>query len=169
MRLASLLLLSIFLCFSCGNDDEPEKEGNCLTAEINGEEFTAQTTTGSFNVITIDYGNIGTQETRVLTIIGTIPSLSETTNTITLSFACSEFESNLDVVTSDADCGISLDYTEQSISNPSSSIVVTASTGAINIEEVTDDKIKGTFSFSGEDQNGAPYNITNGFFDTTIL
>ena len=76
MRLASLLLLSIFLCFSCGNDDEPEKEGNCLTAEINGEEFTAQTTTGTFNVITIDYGNLGTQETRVLTIIGTIACAS---------------------------------------------------------------------------------------------
>lgn len=169
MRLASLLLLSILLCFSCGNDDEPAKEGNCMTAVINGEEFTAESTTGTFNIITIEYNNLGTQETKVLTIIGTIPSITGVTKTITLNFACSEFEANLDVATSDADCGVGLSYNETSFTNPNDAIAVMAFSGAINIEEATDDKIRGTFSFSGEDQNGVAYNITDGFFDTTIL
>jgi len=168
MRLASLLLLSLLLCISCGKDDEPPKEGNCLTAVVDGEEFTAETTTGSFITTTIDYENLGSQETKLLTIIGTIPSLTGDTKTINLVFACSEFTSDLDLVDADSDCGIGMNYQVTSFTNPNSSTVVTALTGAVNVEEATDDKIRGTFTFSGEDQNGTSYSITDGFFDTTI-
>ncbi len=168
MRIASLLLLTLLLCFSCGKDDEPQKEGNCMTATIDGDDFTAESTTGTFITTNIDYENLGIQETRILTINGTIPSLTGDTKTITLAFACSEFTSDLDLVDSDSDCGIGMNYQVASFTDPNSSVVITASTGAVNVEEVTDDKIKGTFTFSGEDQNGTAYTITNGFFDTTI-
>lgn len=168
MRIASLLLLTLLLCISCGKDDEPQKEGNCMTATIDGDDFTAETTTGTFVTTNIDYENLGNQETRILTITGIIPSLTGDTETITLVFACSEFESDLDFVDSDSDCGIGMNYQITSFTNPNSSLVVTAITGGINVEEVTDDKITGTFTFSGEDQNGTAYSITNGFFDTTI-
>ncbi len=168
MRLATLMLLTVLLCFSCGKDNDVEKEGNCLNAVIDGEDFTAETTTGTFTITNIDYENLGNQETRLLTIIGTIPDLSGDTKTITLVFACSEFTSDLDYVESDADCGIGMNYQVTSFSNPAGSIAVVATEGSINVEEVTDSKIRGTFTFKGEDQNGTMYNITDGFFDTTI-
>jgi hypothetical protein len=169
MRLVNLLLLSLLLCMSCGDDDDMQKLGNCMTAEIDGADFTAETTTGTFVTTNIDYENLGDQETRILTITGVIPSLTGDTETITLVFACSEFSSNLDYVDSDADCGIGMNFQITSFTNPNSSQVITAAAGAINIEEVTDEKIKGTFNFTGEDQNGVAYSIANGFFDTTIL
>jgi len=169
MRLATLLLLSLLLCMSCGDDDEPLKEGNCLTAVIDGEDFTAETTTGTFIVTNIEYENLGNQETRLLTILGVIPGLTTDTRTIQLVFACSEFTSDLDVVDSDADCGIAISYNVTSITNPTSSVVVMATDGAINVESATDDQIRGTFSFTGEDQNGVAYSITDGFFDTSIV
>ena len=153
---------------SCGDDDDMEKVGNCLTAVIDGEEFTAESTTGTFVNTTIDYENLGLQETKLLTINGTIPSLTGDTKIINLIFACSEFTSDLDYVDSDEDCGIGMSYQITSFTNPNSSLVITAISGGINVEEATDDKIKGTFNFSGEDQNGTSYVITNGFFDTTI-
>jgi len=168
MRLASLFLLALLVCVSCGKDDEPQKEGNCLTANINGVEFTAETTVGTFVITEIDYENLGIQETKLLSIIGTVPSLTGETKTVNLAFACSELTSDLDYVDSDSDCGIGMNYQITSFTNPNGSTVVVATEGAINIEEVTEDKIKGTFTFKGEDQNGVVYNITNGFFDTTI-
>ncbi|MFK7771410.1 MAG: hypothetical protein AB8F94_04690 [Saprospiraceae bacterium] len=169
MRLASLMLLTLLLCFSCGKDDsDPEKEGNCLTATIDGDDFTAESTTATFITTNIEYENLGIQETRLLTITGTIPSLTGNTETITLAFACSEFSSDLDYVDSDSDCGIAMSYNITSFTDPNSSLVISSSTGAINVEEVTDEKIRGTFTFNGEDQNGGAYVITNGFFDTTI-
>jgi hypothetical protein len=154
---------------SCGDDDDMQKVGNCMTAEIDGADFTAETTTGTFVTTNIDYENLGDQETRILTITGIIPSLTGDTETITLVFACSEFSSDLDYVDSDADCGIGMNYQITSFTDPNSSLVITANEGAVNVEEVTDDKITGTFTFKGEDQNGTAYNITNGFFDTTII
>lgn len=169
MRLANLMLLTLLLCMSCGNDDELQKEGNCLTAKINGEDFTAETTVGTFNIINIEYGTSATQETRMLNIIGTVPSVTGDTKTITLNFACSEFTSELNIVETDSDCGIFLNYQNSSFTDPNAAFVVMAEdNGIVNIEEVSDEKIKGTFSFSGEDQDGNVYNITNGFFDTTI-
>lgn len=173
MRLATTLLLALLLLVSCGKDDETPAEepktGNCLTAVINGEEFTAQTTIGTAVTTTIDYETLGTQETRLLTIIGTIPNLSGDTKSINIIFACSEFTSDLDLVNSDSDCGVGMNYQVTSFNDPNSSIVAAAiDEGTINIQEVTNEKIKGTFTFKGEDQNGTAYNITNGFFDTTI-
>lgn len=169
MKCSILLLFPVLILMSCGGgDDEPQKVGNCLTAVIDGEDFTAETTTGTFIITNIDYETLGNQETRLLTINGTIPSLTGDTRTISLSFACSEFTSDLDFVESDSDCGIAMNYSIQSFTNPAGAIAVSATTGSINVEELTDTHIKGTFVFSGEDQNGVIYNITEGFFDTTI-
>jgi len=167
MRLATLLLLAILLCTSCGGDDDP-KEGNCLTATINGEEFVAETTTGTAITTTVNWGGLGDQETQSLTIIGTIPSVTGDTRTISLVFACSEFTSELDYVDTDAACGVGMDYSVTSFLDPNSSTATIATAGTISIEEVSADHIKGTFTFSGEDQNGVTYNITDGFFDTDI-
>ena len=168
MRLASLLLLTLLLCVSCGNDDEPEKEGNCMTAVIDGSDFSAESTTGAFINTTIDYGTAGEVETKILTITGTIPDLTTTTKTITLIFGCSEFTSDLNFVDTDSDCGVGMSYQITDFTDPNASLVIMGMEGGINVEEVTEDKIKGTFTFKGEDQNGTSYNITNGFFDTTI-
>ena len=141
-----------------------------MTATINGEDFTAETTTGVFTIINVEFGSLGVQETKNLTITGTIPSLTNAVETITLIFACSEFTSDLNIVDTDSDCGIGMNYTSQSLLDPNNSTVVMAiDDGQINVEEVTEERIRGTFSFSGEDQNGSTINITNGFFDTSIL
>ena len=169
MRLVTLFLLSLLLfTTSCGDDEDIQKEGNCLTAVVNGEDFTAESTTGVFNIINIEFENLGEQETRLLTITGTIPSLTGNTETITITFACSEFTSTLDVVDSDSDCGIGMNYQLTSFTDPNSSMVVTATSGTVNIEDDTNDRIRGTFTFTGDDQNGASFSITNGFFDTTV-
>lgn len=170
MKIVNLLFLTLLLCVSCGSDDdEMEKIGNCLNAEINGTEFVAETTTGIFTDIEIDYENLGVQQTKLLTITGVIPSLTGETKTVTLVFACSELSSTLDYVDTDADCGIGLNYSITNFIDPNSSIAIPATTGIINIQEVSDTQIKGTFHFSGEDQNGTAYEITNGFFDTSII
>ncbi len=170
MRLITLFFLTLILCTSCGgDDDEIQKEGNCLTAVINGEDFTAESTTGVFNIIDVNWEGLGDQETKLLTITGSIPSLTAETRTITLTFACSEFTSTLDYVDSSSDCGISMDYSVLNIADPNSSFAVPVTTGAINVEELTDDRIRGTFTFSGLDPDGTEYNFTNGFFDTTII
>lgn len=172
MKLLHLLLLPLLFCVACGNDDEPEpeKEGNCLTATIDGEEFEAETTTGVFTVTEIEYGDSDiVQETKVLTITGTIPSLTSETRTIALNFACSELTSDLDVVDTDEDCGVGMSYSITSFTDPNGSLIVTAASGGITVEELTDDSIRGTFSFSGEDQDGTSYSITEGFFDTSIV
>lgn len=170
MRILTLLLLSLSFAFmSCGDDDdETPKTGNCLTAVVNGENFEAETTTGIASTITIEYDNLGEQETRTLIITGTIPDLTGTTKTISLSFACAEFTSELNTVDIDSDCGLSLDYTVMSITNPADNIAVVETMGVVNVQEVSSDRIKGTFSFSGEDQNGNAYTVTDGFFDTSI-
>lgn len=169
MKLYNVILLALLVCLSCGkDDDEIQKEGNCLTAVINGEDFTAESTIGIFSKINIDYENQGNQETRLLTINGTIPGITEDTKIITLTFACTEFASELDYLQSDPDCGIDMRYQITSFINPNSSEIIVGTEGGINVEEVTDNKIRGTFTFKGESQNGTNYNITNGFFDTTI-
>lgn len=168
MRLYTLMLLSLLLVTSCGKDDDVQKDGNCLTAEIDGSDFTAEVTTGTFVVIDVDYENLGTQETKLLTINGTIPGVTEETRIITITFACSEFSSELDYVDSDSDCGIDMRYQITSFTNPNSSDIIIATSGNINVEEITEDKIRGRFNFSGEGQDGTVYNITNGFFDTSI-
>ncbi|MEM6966117.1 MAG: hypothetical protein AAF573_15230 [Bacteroidota bacterium] len=169
MRLVTLLLLSILLLASCGNDDEPDKEGNCLTAVINGEDFVGESVTGVFVETTIEYENLGTQNTRILTITGTIPSLGGETKTIMLTFACGELQSELDYVDTDEDCGVGMSYSITEFLNPNGAIVVMPMTGLIVVQELSADRIKGTFTFSGEDQNGDPYNFTDGFFDTEII
>lgn len=167
MRLMTLLFLTLTIGMSCG-DDDVQKTGNCMTAVINGQEFTAETTVATFIVANIEYENLGNQESRLLTIIGTIPDLASDTKTITLSFGCAEFTSDLDYQDSDIDCGIGMDYQVSNFLNPISSLAITTTAGSINVEEVTADKIRGTFTFEGEDQNGTMYSIVDGFFDTTI-
>ncbi len=145
-----------------------QKEGNCLTAVINGEEFTAETTTGTFSISSVNYEGLGVQETRILTILGNIVDLSGGTESITLSFGCTEFDPELNIAKLDSGCGMSMTYSDFSFSNPNGSIVVEAVDGIVDIEELTEGKIRGTFFFSGEDQDGQTYNVTDGFFETTI-
>ena len=168
MRLASLLMMAILLCLSCSKDNEEQKEENCLTAVINGDAFTAEATTGTSIAIMVDYEDLGVQSSDFLTINGTILDLSGSTTSIVLTFACSEFTSELDIINSDGACGISMNYQSLAVSDPSASIAVLASEGIINVEELTEERIRGTFSFKGEDANGNAYDITDGFFDTTI-
>lgn len=168
MRITLLFLLFASVIMSCDQEEEMQKEGNCLTAVINGEEFTAESTTGTFFIATIDYEGLGVQETRILTILGTIVDLSGSTESITLSFGCSEFTPELNIADIDSDCGMSMEYSNLSFSNPNGSIAIEAVDGTINIEELTEGRISGTFAFSGEGQDGQTYNVTNGFFDTTI-
>jgi len=155
---------------SCGGDEDvtPDKEGNCMTAKIDGADFTATTATATAVDTTIEWNGSTDQETQILTIIGTIPSLTANTQTITLSFACSQLVSDLDYVDTDQSCGISMVYNVTNFWDPNSAIVMEATTGNIQIAEVSDAKIKGTFNFTGSDQNGTEYTITDGFFDTTI-
>lgn len=173
MRITTLLLLALLTCMSCGKDDDPEPEpepktGNCMTAVINGEEFIAETTTGIFFITEIDYGNAGIVESKNLTIRGTIPSFTSNIRTIDLLFSCAEFETNLDVENSDEDCGIGMSYNSTNLTDPNGVIVVPAQQGVIIVESLTEDRIRGTFTFSGIDQNSTEYTITEGFFDTTI-
>jgi len=170
MRLFTLLFLALFIgtVTSCGGDDEVQKEGNCMTATVDGAAFTATTTTATALTTTIEWGSNLDQETKILTIIGTIPSLTSETETITLTFGCSELTSDLDYVDTDEECGIGMSYNLTSLTDPNASIVVNSTAGNIQVEEVSAEKIKGTFTFSGADQNGTEYTITDGFFDTTI-
>ena len=166
MRFTFLLVLSAIVFFSC--DPEEEKTGNCLTAEINGVEFEATTTSGTAVTTTVDWNGEIDQETDLLTIIGTIASLTENTETVTLTFACSELTSDLDFVQNGQECGIGMTYQLVSFSDPTAAVVVMANDGSISINSLTEDSISGTFSFSGEGNDGNEYTITNGFFDTTI-
>lgn len=169
MRLFSLLLVVLLFCAACKkDDDEVQKEGNCLTATIDGEAFEAETTTGTFITKTVDYEDRLSQETRLLTINGIIAGLTSDTEIITLTFACSEFSSKLDIVNTDPDCGIIMSYQTTNILNPASSKIIFGMEGEINVEEETEDRIRATFNFKGEDQDGNTVSISDGFFDTTI-
>lgn len=172
MKLFNLLLVLLLFCTACGDDEDKKAslcEGdNCLTAVIDGEDFVAETTTGAFVVTNIEYEDLGNQETRLLTINGVIASLSGDTEIITLTFACSEFTSDLDYVNTDTDCGIDMRYQVASFFDPTSSQIIYGTSGNINIEDVSDNRIRGTFTFKGENSSGAVFNITDGFFDTSI-
>lgn len=148
---------------SCGKEDE--KEGNCLTAVINGVEFEADATTCFASAITIDYEGEGQLETSMLTINGTITSLTGDTEIISITFACADLTSELDTE-SDPDCGLGFGYT---VTNLTSATQVQTENGLVLIEELTDDFIKGTFSFSDDNNLGNLVEVTEGFFSSEIV
>ena len=167
MRFTFLLALCTLVFFSCQPMEE-EKEGNCLTAVINGAEFEAETTSATATDTVVDWGGQTNQETDLLTIIGVIPNLAGDTETVTITFACSELTSDLDFVEDGQTCGIAMTYQLVSFSDPTAAVIVMAANGSVSIESLSEDRISGTFSFSGEGNDGMTYDVTNGFFDTTI-
>lgn len=167
-----MFLVTVLIFTSCGGDDDsnptPTPEENSMTATINGESFTAETTTANFAIVDVDFEDSGiVQESRLLTITGIIPSLTGETETLSLTFSCVEFSTELDLSETSTSCGIGLSYQVSSFLNPTATSVL-GTEGVIIIQEISDDYIKGTFSFSGVGSDEMDYNITNGTFSSTI-
>jgi hypothetical protein len=162
MKYFTLLFMVGLFFVSCG---EKEKTGNCLTATIDGVEFEADVTSCLATAITIDYESQGQLETSMLTINGTIANVSGETETISITFACGEFISEIDTE-SDPDCALGFGYT---VASPTSATQVQTENGLVLIEELTDDFIKGTFSFSDDNNLGNLVEVTEGFYSTEII
>jgi len=182
MRFYPLILLSLLLFSACSQDDsmvpeqeeEQEEETNpteceegCMTALINDTEFEASVTTAVASEITFLIDSVPFTSNQ-LQITGTIPGLFTETKTISLLFACSELGFALSLDDTNPECGLDFQYSEVSFLDPSSSLFIVASSGEVVIEEFDDQRIKGTFSFSGVDENDVEYNLTNGAFDAAI-
>ena len=182
MRFYPLIFLSVLLFSACSQDDtvapDPEEEQEeeiipsdcvegCMTALIDGTEFEAAVTTAVQTEITLLLNSIPFT-TNQLQITGTIPGLFSETKTITLLFACSELGFALSLDETNPECGLDLQYSEVSFLDPEGAVFVYANSGEILIEELDDQRIKGTFSFSGVDNNELEYTITEGTFDVPI-
>ena len=140
----------------------------CLSAVINGELFVAETTTAVKSNIIVENPNSGVDfQSEQLDILGVIPSIS-LTKSLNIKFACTEFGFDLSLDNTPSDCGLFFSYSEVGFANPFEPLFVFGETGVVVIESYDGEYIKGTFSFTGIDDDGEEYTITDGVFEAPV-
>lgn len=182
MKFYPLIFLSLLIFSACSQDDtmvpEPEEEQEeeiipseceegCMTAMVDGNDFEATVTTAVLTEITLVIDSIPFTSNQ-LHITGTIPGIFSETKTITLLFACSELGTALSLDDTNPECGLDFQYSEVSFLDPTGAVFVVATSGEVLIESMDDQRIKGTFSFSGIDSDDVEYTITEGAFDAPL-
>jgi len=184
MRFFTLIFLSLVLFSACSQDEniipdetvipdetdpnDSECAAGCMTALVNGAEFEAVTTTATLTSFPIILDTTSF-ETSQLFITGTIPSVFGANKTISLVFACSELGFAISLSEISPECGLDFQYGELSFLDPTATLTVLATDGNLLIEEFDNGRIKGTFNFVGEDENGVEFSITDGTFDALYL
>jgi len=155
------------LSVSCKSDDDGGGGGSAaegtVTAKVNGNGFTSveMATFASINSGTLMVqGNTGgtSSQAIVLQIIG-----FDGTGTYPIGGGANIYNV------------ASYTETDVDLSNPTNPDVVTwqapyddSQVGEINISEVTDTKVKGTFSFQAKNADGNIKNITEGSFNVNL-
>ena len=152
----TLLYLSLFILFSCGNteDNMNASFSNSLSATINGTIFTAE------EVVVVKSADPNTGAS-VVVITGTAGANSEDVinfNLFNISNAGTyPLGSNSNWAS----------YTEN-VLNTTDIFVTTTNSGNITITEFNDNGIKGTFEFEAQGSSKNVIQVTNGQFESTF-
>ena len=170
-RLLYLFCLPLLL-LACGGDDdaEPSKDsGNCLTVELDGELFEAETVTLQKLPTFVDSSGV-TIESDLYTILGfgAVEGLFSVPPTYTIVFGCLQIRDQAESDPLSADCGLGSSYTNLDVTNGTGdNFESDGMSGSLRITRVTDTRIEGTFAFDlqgSNASNNATIEARNGFF-----
>ena len=163
-----LILLPVLLA-ACGGDDEatPSKDsGNCLTVELDGELFEAETVTFQKLPTFVDSSGV-TIQSDIYTIIGIGPieGLFAVPPTYSIAFGCLQVRDQSETDPLSVGCGLTSSYTNLNLtSGTGDNFESDGVSGTLNITQVTDTRIEGTFSFELEGSNNNTLEARDGFF-----
>lgn len=149
MKKSILSLFVIFSLFACSNDDDSNGNGNgngddiFITFKANGTGYTMEPYTASSGKVDIG-GEEGMDDSFRAIRLSLPLDFTTGSHTIEDSFDLEAYTAN---------------YTDGNVS-------IDATSGTITITSINNEYIEGTFSFTGEDQEGTTYEITEGSFKT---
>lgn len=142
-KLFGLLAVFTLILTGCSSDSEGSESGTYLKFKVNGQSYNYDPET-LISLKRLVRGDQGADATYKSISLWMPEEVTEGTYSFT-------------------DTPSQLDTFNASYSSEGEAVYIDATSGTITITSVTDDYVKGTFSFSG-DNEGTTVNVTNGEF-----
>lgn len=149
MKRLILSVFAVFVLFACSSDDDGGSNNGgdiFITFKVNGTTYTMEPYTAA----------------SLQVEIGADQGMNDAYRAISLLMP-TDFATGSHPIT---------DSWEEGTYNASYShgdVTIDATSGTLVITSITNDFIQGTFNFTGEDENGTTYNITEGSFKADRL